>query len=277
MEIVIYINFKNDSLEMVVNQNDSLEIVKRKVSELVDVPVSELSIYFKDRYLVDDRKTVEELKINENDTIFLKKKASNTEIEGSTQNMSVTNLIKDNPMVKNMLKNPDMMQSMLKSLPGYDKQMKKNPEMKKLLNNPNTREEFEKLADNPDYYEQQLKNIDIAMSKLENIPGGFNMMTSLTKEIRDPFSAMMNLNSMDLNTSSLYQKNNEKNQENNQQIRNVWQTNKVENPLVKYRAQLKELSSMGFNDMSKNAKAIEVANGDVDVALQILYEKEGQW
>lgn len=262
-EINITIHFKNDNIPLLVNTKETLENLKKKVSEIVRTPVNELSVYFKDRFLTDEQKTIEELKINENDTIFLKKK--NLKVEPGSKNDTTKELLR-NPMVKSVLKNPNMMQSMLKSLPGFEKQMKKNPEMKRMLNNPQAMEEFEKLADNPDYYEQQLKNIDIAMSKLENIPGGFNMMTSLTKEFRDPFSSMMAGDGISINTGSGSPSQNQKS------LPNVWHNQKTSNPLVRFRSQIKEIMNFGFSDMDKVAWALNRTNGDVDSALELLYQ-----
>lgn len=265
MQITITVHFQNDKLPVLTDLSETLGSLKRRISLLIDTPINELSVYFKNRYLTDDRKTIRELKIHNNDTVYLKKR--NLQVEPGQKNDMTMEMLK-NPMIKNVLKNPEMMKGMIKSMPGFKKSIKKNPELKNILNNPSALQEFEKLADNPEYYEQQLKNIDIAMSKLENIPGGFNMMNSLVKDVRDPFMRIMD------NTST-YNLNPGNNQINNEILPNVWiSTKKKRNHFVVYKNEINEIMKLGFNDMNLIANTLDRTNGDIDSALVILYEEQ---
>lgn len=263
-QINITVFFKNENIRMVVDIKTTLESLKKQVSDLVNLPLNELVLYFKDRFLTEDTKTIEELKIHENDVIFLKKR--NLKVEPGQKSDMTKDLLK-NPMVKTMLKDPQMMKNMLKSLPGYEKEMKKNNELKKMLNNRQAIEEFEKIVDNPDYYDQQLRNVDLAMSKLENLPGGFNMMTSINRDFRDPFTNMLSSHSLPLKVDGSFSKD-------PTNLPNIWGNNKKKNPLIKYRLEIKEIMNLGFTDINSVADALSSTNGDIDAALEILYEKQ---
>ncbi|KRH92051.1 ubiquitin-like protein, partial [Pseudoloma neurophilia] len=184
--ITLLIYFKNDYMKMSISTKNTLSFLKQQLSNVLEVPVNELLLSFNNRFLTEDKKTIEELKIKENDIIILKKR--NLKIEPGQKND--TKDILNNPMLKNIVKDKKLMKQMVKSIIP-EKEIKKNEQLKNIMNNPHTIDEMEKIINNPDYYDQQLKNIDLAMSKLENIPGGFNMMHSLTREIRDPFSQIM--------------------------------------------------------------------------------------
>lgn len=255
--------FKNDIFSLSINEKDTLGILKSKISELFSLPKEELNIYFKDTFLWDEKKTIRELKINENDTIILKKK--NLKIIPKENNNLTKDILK-NPFLKNALNDPESMKNMIKFVPGLEKQMKKNPEMKRIFNNPNTIQEIKKMTEDPDYYDYQLKNIDLAMSKLENLPGGFNMMNSFTKEFVNPFSFLgkeLKLNSQE-----------EKKSMETEIIKNVWNEQKnKKNLLIFYRKEIMEIKKYGFTDLNLICNCLSEAEGDIEIALALLNER----
>lgn len=263
-QINITLFFKNEHINMVIDIKSTLECFKKEVSNLVNLPVNELMLYFNDRLLTEDARTIEELKIHENDMIFLRK--INLKVEPGQKGDMAKDMLR-NPMVKSMLKDPQMMKNMLQSMPGYEKEMKKNHELKKMLNNPQAMEEFVKIADNPDYYDHQLRSVDLAMSKLENLPGGFNMMTTMNRDFTNPLANMLSNHNLTIRAgdSSYRGPNN---------LPNIWGKKKHENPFLKYRSQIKEIMEMGFTDIADVSEAVVQTNGDVDAALDILYEKQ---
>lgn len=264
MQITITVQFQNNRMPLLMDVHETLLTLKEKISKRINTPASDISVYYNNRYLTDDKKTIKELKIENNAVVYLKRRRREVE---PGQKSDMTEQMLKNPMVKNMLKNPEVMKGMLESFPGLKKQINKNPELKMIMNNPNAIEEFEKLADNPDYMSQQLKNVDIAMSKLENIPGGFNMMNSMIKDVRDPLTGLIAQN----NGVSVCAGNQEVQRK---VIPNVWKKKKSENFFVKYRREISEIRKYGFDNINDIASALGKCGGDVDGAIDVLFKNQ---
>lgn len=263
MQITITIQYQNNRMPLLISVHDTLSSLKEKISKCIDTPMSDISIYYNNRYLMDDKKTIKELNIENNAVVYLKKK-KHVSIGGSEGGHDTTEQMLKNPLVKNMLKNPELMKNMIESFPGLKKQISKNPELKMIMNNPNALEEFERLAENPEYMSQQLKNVDIAMSKLENIPGGFNMMNSMIKDVRDPLTGLISQNS----TYNVLPGNRDVH---NEIIPNIWRTGRPTNNLVKYRREISEIRKYGFSDLNRIADALSTCNGNIEEAIDVLF------
>ena len=54
-----------------------------------------------------------------------------------------------------------------------------------ILNNDGMEDEIEKLTQDNDYLNNQMRNVDLAMAKLENMPGGMNIMSSMLKDTQE--------------------------------------------------------------------------------------------
>ncbi|KAG0416959.1 Ubiquitin domain-containing protein DSK2a, partial [Dictyocoela roeselum] len=167
-------------------------------------------------------------------------------------------------------------------MPGMTEQLEKNPELRMMLNNPQLYEEMERIADDPGYMREQLKNVDLAMQKLGNMPGGLNMMNSMMQDLRDPFTVAMD-GSSHMNIKALKEnKGMEKDGklgDNMVQpdgpLPNPWGT-KRKNYVVIYRDQLEVLRECGFTDLSRNIETLRRTDGDVDLAMIELAEQNEQ-
>ncbi|KAG0441256.1 Ubiquitin domain-containing protein DSK2a [Dictyocoela muelleri] len=266
MKISVTINFNNEKIFFTIEQSETLMNLKETIKNKLGIPPQNQVLKRRDCVLEDDKKTLVELGIGNNEVIYLKNldrknndgnnsgrenhdlidhnfidheiknqarfngdeenleidiiKSNDIKNEASlksfknqfhngnkledvkfgnlrslnhstkTDNSGFKSLI-SNPMVKNMFKDKDAMKSMIENMPGMKEELEKNSELRMMLNNPQMYEEIEKIAEDPEYMNQQLKNVDLAMQKLENIPGGLNMMNSLMNDIRDPLSTMM--------------------------------------------------------------------------------------
>lgn len=92
----------------------------------------------------------------------------------------------DNPMVQQMMNNPDTMRSLITSNPQMQDLMQRNPEISHMLNNPELLRQTMELARNPAMLQELMRSHDRAMSNLESVPGGYNALTRIYRDIQEP-------------------------------------------------------------------------------------------
>ncbi|GFS07754.1 ubiquilin-1 [Elysia marginata] len=92
----------------------------------------------------------------------------------------------DNPFVQSMMSNPDVMRSLLMNNPQMRELMERNPEITHMINNPELMRQTMELARNPAMMQEMMRSNDRAMSNLESIPGGFNALQRMYRDIQEP-------------------------------------------------------------------------------------------
>lgn len=95
----------------------------------------------------------------------------------------------DNPMVQSLMSNPDIIRELMMSNPQMQSLIERNPEIQHMLNNPSLMRETMELARNPAALQEVMRHHDRAMSNLESVPGGFNALQRIYRELEEP---MMN-------------------------------------------------------------------------------------
>lgn len=95
----------------------------------------------------------------------------------------------DNPMVQQMMNNPDVMRQLITSNPQMQDLMQRNPEISHMLNNPELLRQTMELARNPSMLQELMRSHDRALSNLESVPGGYNALQRIYRDIQEP---MMN-------------------------------------------------------------------------------------
>lgn len=109
----------------------------------------------------------------------------------------------DNPMVQSLISNPDVIREMMMSNPQMQTLVERNPEIQHMLNNPQLMRETMEMARNPAALSELMRNHDRALSNLESVPGGFNALSRIYREVQEPmmnatsqnpFSALLNNN-----------------------------------------------------------------------------------
>ncbi|XP_046368742.1 ubiquilin-1-like [Haliotis rufescens] len=95
----------------------------------------------------------------------------------------------ENPFVQQMMSNPDVMRQLITNNPQMRELMERNPEITHMLNNPELMRQTMELARNPAMLQELMRTQDRAMSNLESIPGGFNALQRMYRDIQEP---MMN-------------------------------------------------------------------------------------
>lgn len=101
-------------------------------------------------------------------------------------NPDMMRTILDNPLVQQMMNNPDTMRSLITSNPQMQDLMQRNPEISHMLNNPELLRQTMELARNPAMLQELMRSHDRAMSNLESVPGGYNALTRIYRDIQEP-------------------------------------------------------------------------------------------
>ncbi|XP_041367911.1 ubiquilin-1-like [Gigantopelta aegis] len=92
----------------------------------------------------------------------------------------------DNPFVQQLMSNPDVMRQLITNNPQMRELMERNPEITHMLNNPELMRQTMELARNPSMLQELMRTQDRAMSNLESIPGGFNALQRMYRDIQEP-------------------------------------------------------------------------------------------
>lgn len=84
------------------------------------------------------------------------------------------------------MNNPENMRSLLTANPQMQELIERNPEINHMLNNPELLRQTMELARNPSMLQELMRSHDRAMSNLESIPGGFNELQRMYRDIQEP-------------------------------------------------------------------------------------------
>lgn len=146
------------------------------------------------------------------------------------QNPDMLRQMMDNPMVQSLMSNPTVIRELLMSNPQMQDLMERNPEIQHMLNNPSLLRETMELARNPAAMQELMRHHDRALSNLESLPGGFNALQRIYRDVeepmmnaardqfgRNPFSALMNNGGSESGGA-----NRQAGQENTQPLPNPW-------------------------------------------------------
>ncbi|XP_071450374.1 ubiquilin-1-like [Hetaerina americana] len=94
--------------------------------------------------------------------------------------------ILDNPLVQRLMNDPENMRNLITSNPQMQELMERNPEITHTLNNPDLLRQAMELARNPSMLQELMRSHDRAMSNLESIPGGYNALQRMYRDIQEP-------------------------------------------------------------------------------------------
>lgn len=117
------------------------------------------------------------------------------EIQSRMQNELLNNpdmlrQLLDNPFVQRIMNDPENMRALITRNPQMQELMERNPEINHMLNNPELLRQTMELARNPSMLQELMRSHDRAISNLESIPGGYNALQRMYRDIQEPmFSA----------------------------------------------------------------------------------------
>lgn len=221
-----------------------LSDLKLMVSSIFNLDESLLILSLNDRNLFDDKKTLLQHGLVDDATVV----ASLRSVAGPGAKRFDTKSIVSNPMFKNLMNDPDGLKNMMGMFQDG------NDSSNSIFNNPQVLEEMQKIAEDPDYLNTAAKNADVAMARLDTIPGGLNYIQSMVNDIPD-------LNKKNLQTG-INVNVPMKDEIPNENVRVNW--------LVKYRKELNDLKKLGFTDIQRNVNALKQSNGDIEKTIRIL-------
>lgn len=101
----------------------------------------------------------------------------------------------NSPFMSSLLENPQLLQNMMEmqmqSNPAMRQMMESNPAMRQMLNDPSVLRQAVDMMRNPAAFSQAMRNNDLAMSNIENMPGGFAALSNMYRDIQQPMEESM--------------------------------------------------------------------------------------
>ena len=102
------------------------------------------------------------------------------------------------PMMQSLLDNPQMLQSMMEmqmqTNPQMRQLMESNPQLRQMMSDPAVLQQVTQMMRNPGAMQQAMRNQDLAMSNIENMPGGFAALSSMYRDVQSPLEESMRNN-----------------------------------------------------------------------------------
>jgi ubiquilin len=96
----------------------------------------------------------------------------------------------NNPMVQGIMSNPEVMRSMIMANPQMRQLMEANPQLNHIFNDPALFEQIQQTMRNPAAMREMMRSQDLALSQIENLPGGFSALRRMYEEVQvRPWSA----------------------------------------------------------------------------------------
>ena len=92
----------------------------------------------------------------------------------------------NSPMMQGVLENPELLRSIMLANPQLRQVMNDNPELAHVLNDPQVLRQSLEAARNPQLMREQMRNTDRAMSNIEALPGGHNMLRQMYSRVQAP-------------------------------------------------------------------------------------------
>jgi len=102
------------------------------------------------------------------------------------QNPEMTRSIMNSPMMQNLMSNPDFIRNMMDSNPQMRQVLESNPELRNMLDDPETMRRSMEMMRDPNAMRNAMRNQDLAMSQIENIPGGFSALRRMYEDVQEP-------------------------------------------------------------------------------------------
>nr|ACE79134.1 ubiquilin-3 (predicted) [Sorex araneus] len=92
----------------------------------------------------------------------------------------------DDPFIQGLLSNTSLMRQLVLDNPHMQQLIQHNPEIGHILNNPEIMRQTLEFLRNPAMMQEMMRSQDRALSNLESIPGGYNVLRTMYTDIMDP-------------------------------------------------------------------------------------------
>mmetsp|Transcript_341 Transcript_341/g.542 ORF Transcript_341/g.542 Transcript_341/m.542 type:complete len:554 (+) Transcript_341:177-1838(+) len=97
----------------------------------------------------------------------------------------------NSPMMQSVMSNPDMLMGIMNSNPQMRQLMDSNPQLRHILSDPAIMEQTMQAMRDPSLMQNQMRNQDLAMSQIENHPGGWQALRRMYEEVQEPMMEAM--------------------------------------------------------------------------------------
>lgn len=105
-------------------------------------------------------------------------------------------------MMDQMMQNPEMLSAMMQMNPAMREMLDNNPQLRHVMEDPAVMRQAMQAMRNPEMMGQMMRNQDLAMSQIENLPGGFNALRRMYEEVQEPMMEAMAQDPSTNNSSS---------------------------------------------------------------------------
>jgi ubiquilin len=112
-------------------------------------------------------------------------------MEQLMQNPEQMAAMMNSPMMQSIMNNPDFLRTMMESNPQMQQLMESNPELRHMLNDPELMRRSMEMMRDPASMQNMMRNQDLAMSQIENIPGGFSALRRMYEDVQAPMMDAM--------------------------------------------------------------------------------------
>merc|ERR1712157_513019 len=89
------------------------------------------------------------------------------------------------------MSNPDIIRSIMESNPEMRQVMDSNPQLRHILDDPEMMRRSVEMMRDPSAMQNMMRNQDLAMSQIENLPGGFSALRRMYEDIQEPMMDAM--------------------------------------------------------------------------------------
>ena len=96
-----------------------------------------------------------------------------------------------NMMNSPLFQNPDMLLNLMQANPQMRQLMDSNPQLRHVLSDPQILQQTMQAMRDPSHMATMMRNQDLAMSQIENYPGGFNALRRMYEEVQEPMMDAM--------------------------------------------------------------------------------------
>eukprot|EP00559_Dactyliosolen_fragilissimus_P007752 CAMPEP_0184859762 /NCGR_PEP_ID=MMETSP0580-20130426/4760_1 /TAXON_ID=1118495 /ORGANISM="Dactyliosolen fragilissimus" /LENGTH=583 /DNA_ID=CAMNT_0027356591 /DNA_START=172 /DNA_END=1923 /DNA_ORIENTATION=- len=107
------------------------------------------------------------------------------------QNPDMMNSIMNSPMMQNLMSNPDTMRNMMESNPQMRQLIDQNPDLRNVFDDPEFMSRSMEMMRDPTAMQNMMRNQDLAMSQIENLPGGFSALRRMYEDVHEPLMDAM--------------------------------------------------------------------------------------
>jgi len=107
------------------------------------------------------------------------------------ENPELMGNLMNNPAIRSLMSNPDIIRSMMESNPEMRQVMDANPQLRHILDDPEMMRRSMEMMRDPSAMQNMMRNQDLAMSQIENLPGGFSALRRMYEDIQEPMMDAM--------------------------------------------------------------------------------------